>query len=76
MAGLKHVNCPVPILHSAEDGIISFSHGLALLEAARDPKRLVELRGGHNNALLLSREVYSQGVGTFLKEVLPGHGGE
>ncbi len=75
-AAPQHVNCPVLILHSPEDEIIPFSQGLALLEAAREPKRLVELRGGHNDALLLSREVYSQSVGTFLQKVLPGHGGE
>lgn len=69
-AALGGVNCPVLILHSPEDEIIPFSHGQALLEAAREPKRLVELRGGHNDALLVSREVYAREVGAFLDEVL------
>lgn len=71
-AALRSVNSPVLILHSPEDEIIPFSHGQALLEAARGPKRLVELRGGHNDALLLSREACAQAVETLLHETLPG----
>lgn len=75
-AALASVRCPLLILHSPEDEIIPFSHGQALLAAAREPKQLVELRGGHNDALLLSREVYSQAVGAFLQKVLPGMAAE
>jgi len=70
-AALGSVRCPLLILHSPEDEIIPFSHGQALLAAAREPKRLVELRGGHNDALLLSREVYAQAVGAFIGTILP-----
>jgi hypothetical protein len=69
-AALGNVNCPVLILHSPEDEIIPFSHAQALLEAAHEPKRLVELRGGHNDALLVSRETYARAVGAFLQERL------
>ena len=69
-AALKNVNCPVLILHSREDEIVPFGHGQALLEAAREPKRLVELRGGHNDALLLSREAYARETGAFLQQFL------
>ena len=69
-AALRGVNCPVLILHSPEDEIIPFSHGQALLAAAREPKRLVELRGGHNDALELSREVYTREIGAFLQQFL------
>jgi fermentation-respiration switch protein FrsA (DUF1100 family) len=69
-AALSKVNCPVLILHSVEDEIIPFSHGHALHEAARGPKRLVELRGGHNDALWVSRETYTREVGTFLQKYL------
>jgi fermentation-respiration switch protein FrsA (DUF1100 family) len=63
---LANVNCPVLIMHSRDDEIIPFSHGQALFEAARQPKRFLELRGGHNDALLVSRDVYARGVGEFL----------
>lgn len=74
-AALNSVNCPVLILHSREDEIIPFSHGQALLEAAHEPKRLVELRGGHNDALLVSRETYALEVGAFLQKFLSGREG-
>jgi uncharacterized protein len=70
-AALGSVRCPLLILHSPDDEIIPFSHGQALLTAAHEPKRLVELRGGHNDALLLSREVYAQAVGAFIRTILP-----
>jgi fermentation-respiration switch protein FrsA (DUF1100 family) len=70
-AALGNVNCPLLILHSPEDEIIPFGHGQALLAAAHEPKRLVELRGGHNDALLLDHEVYAQAVGEFLRTFLP-----
>ena len=73
-AALGNVNCPVLILHSPEDEIIPFSHGQALLEAAHEPKRLVQLRGGHNDALQVSREVYTREIGAFLQEFLSSQG--
>ena len=69
-AALSKVNCPVLIMHSPEDEIIPFSHGQALFDAARGPKRLVELRGGHNDALWVSREIYTREIGAFLQQRL------
>jgi hypothetical protein len=66
-AALGSVTCPVLILHSPEDEIVPFSHAQALLESARGPKRLVALRGGHNEAVRLSRDVYVRGIGEFLQ---------
>jgi len=63
---LADVRCPVLIMHSREDEIIPFSHGQALFAAAQQPKRLLELHGGHNDALLVSRDAYARGVGEFL----------
>lgn len=71
-AALKQVNCPVLILHGREDEIVPFSHGQALLGAANEPKRLVELRGGHNDALMVSREIYAREVEAFLQQFLSG----
>lgn len=71
-AALAAVSCPVLIMHSPEDEIIPFRHGQALSAAARGPTQFVELRGGHNDALLVSREVYAREVGEFLDDLLPG----
>jgi hypothetical protein len=69
-AALARVNSPVLILHSPEDEIIPFSHAQALLNAAHEPKRLVELRGGHNDSLLISQKTYAQEIGAFLEKTL------
>lgn len=74
-SALGRVKSPLLILHGSEDEIIPFSHGQALLAAAREPKRLVALRGGHNDALLLSREVFAREVETFVQKALPGRDG-
>jgi fermentation-respiration switch protein FrsA (DUF1100 family) len=71
-ASLSRVNCPVLILHSPQDEIVPFSHGQALLGAARGPKRLVELRGSHNDAARVSRPIYVRELGAFLQKFLPG----
>jgi hypothetical protein len=63
---LASIACPLLIMHSAEDEIIPFGHGKALFEAAREPKHLLVLAGGHNDALLVSRDVYARGVNEFL----------
>ena len=65
---------PVLILHSRDDELIPFSHGEALLAAARAPKRLVELEGGHNDALLVSRDRYAAEIDRFLDDFVDGHG--
>jgi fermentation-respiration switch protein FrsA (DUF1100 family) len=74
-AALNRVNCPVLIMHSPEDEIIPFSHGKALLGAVHGPKRLAELRGGHNDAVRVSREIYTREIGAFLQRFLPSRGG-
>ncbi len=65
-AYLANVHAPLLILHSPQDEIIPFSQGQALFQAANEPRRLLELRGGHNDALLVSRDVYARGVAEFL----------
>lgn len=66
LSALDSIDCPVLIMHSPDDEIIPFRHGQALFEAAHEPKRFLTLSGGHNDALLVSREVYARGVGEFL----------
>lgn len=65
-AALAKAACPVLILHSPDDEIIPFGHGQALFAAAPGPKRLLALKGGHNEALLVSRKLYARGVEEFL----------
>ena len=63
---LGSVHCPVLVLHSPDDEIIPYSLGRKLFDAAPEPKRFVELRGGHNDGFLLSQPEYEQALGDFL----------
>ena len=59
---------PVMIMHSPGDEIIGFHHGEYLFELAPEPKRFIQLRGGHNDNFFLSRDVIEQSWTDFLNE--------
>lgn len=63
---LERVTAPVLVIHSRDDEIIPYAHGQRLFEAAREPKRMLELRGDHNGGFWVSREVYESGLRAFL----------
>lgn len=63
------VQAPVLVVHSREDEIIPFHHGEAIYEAAPGPKKLLELRGGHNTGFLLSEPRYVAGLDAFLASI-------
>lgn len=65
------VDCPVLVIHSRDDEIIPFAQGRSVFEAAPQPKRFLELQGGHNTSFLESAEQYVRGIDAFLTE-LPG----
>lgn len=65
------VTAPVLVIHSAGDEIVPLGHGRALFDAAPEPKRFLELRGGHNDGFLVSRDIYVAGLSKFLQEILP-----
>jgi hypothetical protein len=66
-ADLVSVLCPLLIVHSRDDEIIPFAHGQRLFAVANEPKRLLELRGGHNDGFLVSRHTYMDGLHAFLE---------
>lgn len=66
---MARINCPLLVLHSPDDDIIPFQQGVALYNAAKQPKSFVRLAGGHNEGLLLHRRIYKQRLKTFLGEI-------
>lgn len=64
---VKAVKAPVLIAHSRDDDIIPFAHGKALFEAAREPKRFLEMRGGHNDGFLFMRDEWVAQLASFLE---------
>jgi len=69
---LQSVNCPVLVIHSRDDEIIPFENGLRLYQAAPGPKRILEIRGGHNDGFLASGQKYIDGIKSFIAGSLSG----
>lgn len=65
-AHLRSVSCPVLVVHSRDDDIIPFAHGRRLFTAANEPKQFLEIRGGHNDGIFVSRQSYVDGLDAFL----------
>lgn len=63
---LARITRPVLIVHSRDDEIIPFAHAQTLLAEAGGPKQLLELRGGHNDGILVSHADYVRGLEQFL----------
>ena len=68
---VRHVDAPILVIHSRDDEIIPFSHGLAVHDAAEAPKQMLPIRGGHNTGFLESGEIYTQGIDEFLHGAIP-----
>ncbi len=64
---VKSVRCPVMIIHSRGDDIVPFEFGLELYEAANEPKKFIEIFGGHNDGFLVSSEIYKQAWTKWIK---------
>lgn len=64
---VSRISCPILVIHSRQDEIVPYKQGRQIFELASEPKRFLELRGGHNNGFSLSRRDYVNGLGDFLK---------
>lgn len=67
---LKNISCPIVIVHSRNDEVIPFSHAEINFERANQPKKFIELRGGHGNGFLLSKRDYVAGLQDALQTML------
>lgn len=63
---VARIAAPLLLVHSRDDGIIPFAHGQRLFDRAREPKSLLEINGGHNDAFQTSRKAYTHGLQSFL----------
>ncbi|MCF8030121.1 MAG: alpha/beta hydrolase [Desulfohalobiaceae bacterium] len=53
---VRQIGCPVLVMHSPQDETIPYSLGREIYALAPEPKRFLELRGGHVWGLWASRE--------------------
>lgn len=60
---------PVMVMHSPGDTLIDISHGKYLYQIIAEPKKFVELRGGHNDSFHASVDIYSQSWKEFLEMI-------
>ena len=63
---VRDVDFPVLVVHSRDDEIIPIKHGEAIYAAATEPRSLLVLRGGHNDAFIRDEENYLEGLRVFL----------
>jgi fermentation-respiration switch protein FrsA (DUF1100 family) len=66
LSKIGRIKAPLLIFHSRDDEIIPFRHAQRLLAAANEPKQLVELTGGHNDAFAVNGETYRAALKDFL----------
>jgi uncharacterized protein len=65
---------PMLFLHSPEDDIVPYREGRRLFDAARPPKRFMDVRGGHIYANDIDKAVFFGAIRAFLDEYgLLGH---
>lgn len=67
---ISEVKCPILVIHSRDDELISFTHGLRLFKAATQEKEFLEIRGSHNNGFYYSAETYKLGLENFISKHL------
>ena len=66
LARIGRVHAPLLILHSVDDEIVPFAMAEEIYAAASAPKRLVRLRGAHNDCFVVSADVYQGALRDFL----------
>jgi fermentation-respiration switch protein FrsA (DUF1100 family) len=66
---IKEIGVPKLILHSRDDEIVPLELGNMLYREAAGPKEFVELRGGHNDAFLISQEIFTSAIDSFITRV-------
>lgn len=71
LEALGQASCPVLVAHSRQDEIVPFAHGERLFAAAKAPKALLEMAGGHNEGFLFARAAWREALGSFLAQHLP-----
>lgn len=70
---IDRVSMPKLFLHAGDDAVIPIALGRELLRKAREPKRLVEVTGGHEDAFRLD-PLYMQAFAGFVRRVVPESG--
>ena len=68
---IDKLRCGLLVIHSPDDEVIPYHHGQKLFEAAKEPKRFLEISGRHNDGFITSGSVYTNALAEFLAESIP-----
>ena len=64
---LKEISCPLLVIHGERDMLIPVAEGLALYQAAGEPRELFIVRGaGHNEVSIVAGEAYGRTLRDWL----------
>ena len=66
---VRDVGIPVLVIHSRDDEIVPFHHGEEIFDSAKEPKKLLTLRGSHNDAYIRDARNYIEGLQAFLSSL-------
>lgn len=66
LSRVSDLSCPLIIAHGKEDKVVKYGHGRAIYEAAREPKRFIDLDGGHNGGGIDGDAAYQEMVLSML----------
>jgi pimeloyl-ACP methyl ester carboxylesterase len=69
---IGRVTIPILFFHARADTRVPIAHGLALFDAAKSPKRFIELAGQHHNAFLADSAKYFGEYARLLSELRQG----
>lgn len=68
---LGQIHAPVLVVHSSDDTMIPYQHGVTLFERANEPKQFLQIRGDHNEGVFVSRQGYERGLERFVAAYFP-----
>lgn len=69
---IQQLKSPLYMGHSPDDEIIPYELGQKLFAAAPPPKRMFEMRGGHNDGFLQSQPGYELSLKAFIHDMEAG----
>jgi hypothetical protein len=67
---VRRASCPLLVVHSAEDEMLSIEFGRQVFDAASGPKTFLQISGRHNDGFHTSGELYTDGITRFLDSLL------
>ena len=68
---IEQISIPKLLIHSENDELIPYYHGIQLFEAAQEPKKFLKIQGTHNTAFIDSKDLYSRTLQEFLESCKP-----